>query len=1295
MASFHAIKYDLLKDNLSNQVNFVDSYESILEALEGAPLSNEVEETIQNIKTKIDDSKVIITNLKKTITEIDDLKDKFKDQLEVPKSGNNKKFNMEHLLISVPQFDDTNEKIPFQHFFKKLTCFARNNSLTHEAIKQCLDIVLKANAFDIYDFVRQEPLSKVISILSDHFGSITNLDDDIRKLASIKRKPEQKVQSFMAEVSLLLLKTESLTDPQARDQRYESKMKEHLFQACSETAKNKLDNFMAEAIRNGIRPTYKELFHIVKEHEREQQYSQHQDIANYTLMLTRNKNKNKNNDDLSSNTYRETSYSPSEASYQSSRRSSRSSRSTRPEPSSYQIHEARFITERRPNLLENRQAQVFTDANGIKWVKKKEQQDHLISEDEDTYKENRINEKPHQIKTKLHTTDQHYDRDRSPLRTPTEYLNTNEKPPQEIQHQRDSQPKNQYEIIPPPKTEKIPVRISRPSSITSRGPSPIASSTNSTPSRRSSTSESQSPQKMSVITNFFPHLYHGVETIKCKSCGEVHYLISGCKNPKSAHTLLLSCLKQDPNNYDVRTAYYTNLPNSINGENGNNLQNDICSDQSEEDSEMSDHYTESQDTDSDIEMNCDTQPIHYQETTSNHNKPNFLTKEEFYKHKEHEAQQYCGLISHKLPQANVEKNIMTPNIQTLIAKPFGGLAGLVANDDDQRNFDCPQIRGMIPVDKKVEIKVNIQIDTGSSVSIINDKFLETFPHFHFQQKDDVMTYNTLSNKHTTTRKSITIPIILDNKKKYMILLKVVEGSTLPFQIILGRDFIEKKIKTLNIKDKTIKLECNDTLHLENPINTSENYIESVEEKYIAPRQATHIKVKANQYSPGTSNINSITQLNIITKTFKNTKSQIHGIRVENPTKTAIHIAPGDTIALLDKNDHKDDYFSIEEILQEQMKDDSCNKIRCKGAIDDNYKIINNLLTKKVEDNYKIYLPKRLLYKLFSKLHDHTSGKPQEKGDIINIFHEKYYRPDLGRLIKKAIENCPNCWLTETQVVADQPEYPQTFEEKIPDEQPECPQTPEIQETDKDTPTNTQGGLYLPPLTSFEHVYLPPSATRSIMVRMDIEGQNLKNQKILLKQLNSAVECITKSVEFNNSSLYIIQIRNPSPMLAVSIKFKDPLVIPLITQDCQTKPRERVRETFKEELTDDNGSDLYLTPLTNKITKPESDLNTGRGGHNHNKNTCGSSYEKYPTSLKRKHNEMQPKRYKRHKSANKQTRQPQRPFFHLGEVVYYRNNYNYDGPYQIRHISRSMAFLRHIFNRNKTLKCHLRYLLKSI
>ena len=1111
MASFHAIKYDLLKDNLSNQVNFVDSYESILEALEGAPLSNEVEETIQNIKTKIDDSKVIITNLKKTITEIDDLKDKFKDQLEVPKSGNNKKFNMEHLLISVPQFDDTNEKIPFQHFFKKLTCFARNNSLTHEAIKQCLDIVLKANAFDIYDFVRQEPLSKVISILSDHFGSITNLDDDIRKLASIKRKPEQKVQSFMAEVSLLLLKTESLTDPQARDQRYESKMKEHLFQACSETAKNKLDNFMAEAIRNGIRPTYKELFHIVKEHEREQQYSQHQDIANYTLMLTRNKNKNKNNDDLSSNTYRETSYSPSEASYQSSRRSSRSSRSTRPEPSSYQIHEARFITERRPNLLENRQAQVFTDANGIKWVKKKEQQDHLISEDEDTYKDNRINEKPHQIKTKLHTTDQHYDRDRSPLRTPTEYLNTNEKPPQEIQHQRDSQPKNQYEIIPPPKTEKIPVRISRPSSINSRGPSPIASSTNSTPSRRSSTSESQSPQKMSVITNFFPHLYHGVETIKCKSCGEVHYLISGCKNPKSAHTLLLSCLKQDPNNYDVRNAYYTNLPNSINGENGNYLQNDICSDQSEEDSEMSDDYTESQDTDSDTEMNSDTQPIHYEETTSNENRPSFLTKEEFNKHKAH-AHEYCGLISHKVENAKIEKNNLNPNINTLYKMPFGALAAI----NEPNNPDCQQIRAIIPLGTNVAVATCCSIDTGSDICLINNSFLRTFPSAEFKKEPYEATYATLSPKLATVKQAITLPLQIGNKE-HCINFKIMEDTTLPFQIILGKDFLQKHVKKIDFESNNISLRDVDELVELSNFTTSAG-LTSAESIYLPPQGTTTMKTRLD---PGELSLLEDQKVNISptnssfeikTKELQHKNSKLHDIKITNYNKKiGISISYGDPIGIILPLHVKKDVLEDQPIRNFQTSDLYCNKI--KERLPDSFKIKDGILIKTIDEVEKWVLPKDLLVEFVELNHDVKHHR--NRSELLEVLHKEHYRPDMGKVVRALTKNCELCLAQEEQ---------------------------------------------------------------------------------------------------------------------------------------------------------------------DEISEPIGNIQN-------------TNYEKYP-SLKRKYHETH-KRNKRHKSANKQTRQPHRPFFHLGEVAFYRYRDNYDGPYEIRHISRSIAFLRHVFNKNKTLKCHLSYLLKSI
>ena len=112
MSTVHKMKYDLLKDNLNNSINFLDSYESILTSLEEAPLSNEIEQSIENIKERIKESKNNIANLKQKIKDIDELKSSFDDSLELPCTGINSKYRTEDLLLSVPVFDDKKENIP-------------------------------------------------------------------------------------------------------------------------------------------------------------------------------------------------------------------------------------------------------------------------------------------------------------------------------------------------------------------------------------------------------------------------------------------------------------------------------------------------------------------------------------------------------------------------------------------------------------------------------------------------------------------------------------------------------------------------------------------------------------------------------------------------------------------------------------------------------------------------------------------------------------------------------------------------------------------------------------------------------------------------------------------------------------------------------------------------------------------------------------------------------------------------------------------------------------------------------
>ena len=115
------------------------------------------------------------------------------------------------------------------------------------------------------------------------------------------------------------------------------------------------------------------------------------------------------------------------------------------------------------------------------------------------------------------------------------------------------------------------------------------------------------------------------------------------------------------------------------------------------------------------------------------------------------------------------------------------------------------------------------------------------------------------------------------------------------------------------------------------------------------------------------------------------------------------------------------------------------------------------------------------------------------------------------------------------------------------------------------------------------------------------------------------------------------------------------------------------KTSTVESTDDSGTYPYITPLTNKITKPESNPDSGQRKCNKNTNDSWTYKRKCP----------------------RPTYPRKRPFYHIGEIVYMidRQNGAFHGPFKILSITRSQALLRHI-KRGPTLRAHLNYLVKE-
>ena len=145
LRSVHTLHYETLKEKLKYRELALDFSKFAKLALENTPLTNENETGLENL-TKVEKSlECEIKEKKDEIKNIDKIKDLFKERLFVPDDDRNDNFNIEHLLLSVPVYNDNEEKVSFSYFWpfwQKLVCFAKHHKLSHFAIKNCLGCVL-------------------------------------------------------------------------------------------------------------------------------------------------------------------------------------------------------------------------------------------------------------------------------------------------------------------------------------------------------------------------------------------------------------------------------------------------------------------------------------------------------------------------------------------------------------------------------------------------------------------------------------------------------------------------------------------------------------------------------------------------------------------------------------------------------------------------------------------------------------------------------------------------------------------------------------------------------------------------------------------------------------------------------------------------------------------------------------------------------------------------------------------------------------------------------------------------
>ena len=232
--------------------------------------SPQAKDKLEELNAKIEEIDKKIEAEEKKLKEICNLRSEFREKLRIPKFGAEQKFDIERARLSIPTFTDIDDSISLESFWNKVASFADTEELSEKAIKDLLACLLQGPAYDTYNDNREKSLKDILQILIDRFGNMLTIPDKLKLLDNMSRNHMEKLSSVMARCSRLLDATKYTIEPEHRDSRYEIEMKNNLMRLCSPRAKQAIIAKRAVASRAGYNLSYKDIFNLANDVEREE-----------------------------------------------------------------------------------------------------------------------------------------------------------------------------------------------------------------------------------------------------------------------------------------------------------------------------------------------------------------------------------------------------------------------------------------------------------------------------------------------------------------------------------------------------------------------------------------------------------------------------------------------------------------------------------------------------------------------------------------------------------------------------------------------------------------------------------------------------------------------------------------------------------------------------------------------------------------------------------------------------------------------------------------------------------------
>ena len=257
------LKKDILKSEINNIKEIADLCSAITQLLGEKPENKEIKTKIEGHNDAI---KKRITNYELELKTITQNQGAFCDNLKLPNFGTVDTYESNAAKFSIPTFDNESSTT-LMECWSKITDFSEISNLSEKAVKNLLSFSLSGAPYRTYKALREKPLSEILIVLSDRFGSFDELPDYLMRLQNFTRNQNETIASTMQRVSNLLDKTNLTVHKDDRATRYKLEMENYLLKLASPTARKAAIYKRTQAVRNGVTLSYNQLFEIIKEAE--------------------------------------------------------------------------------------------------------------------------------------------------------------------------------------------------------------------------------------------------------------------------------------------------------------------------------------------------------------------------------------------------------------------------------------------------------------------------------------------------------------------------------------------------------------------------------------------------------------------------------------------------------------------------------------------------------------------------------------------------------------------------------------------------------------------------------------------------------------------------------------------------------------------------------------------------------------------------------------------------------------------------------------------------------------------